>query len=84
MIVYTMSRLAQREHDQMVESLRPVPEHGATIVARQPSWTSRQASRLLIGLGSLIKAFRAHLGDKPRTVPEAPIQGQLERQPSVE
>jgi len=79
MMEYTLSRLAQREHELMVESLRPVPEHGSTIVARLSGWLAGPAGRLLSGLGNEMQALGARLSAEHRSVLQTPVRGQLER-----
>ena len=69
MDIYTASRMTQIEHRQMVRSLRPVPEYGGQVAAKQPSWVSGQAKRLLSAIQNALAAFGDHFKQGQEIIP---------------
>lgn len=71
---YDAILIARAEHDEMIRSLPPVPEHGEAVQAKESRWLSRQGERLftvlgtgLIALGRALKHGRGRALQASRT-----------------
>jgi hypothetical protein len=69
---YLNHMVARLEHEERVRSVRPVPEFGVHLQARQPNRMLRLAKRSLYVLGSKLVSLGEQMQpprDMPRTSP---------------